>query len=342
MQHARRARFAATLTSAALMLVAPATASALQVSITDDAGNPMPLTGEPTLRNMNPSIGIGFAANETGNYSATFAAPDGQGSSTPISCYSIPVNRSQDYRGNGTYTVTIQMYGAKDYSCKTPVGAPQVYRFSINGSVSLTGPATPVLIRRPDSVVTQPIALAFAGNPGALGNEIRVARNGIIGPDGGIAGPSDETYVDPATGTVPVRLTAPGRYVVVARAKGFSTATGQFFTPWTAPVTITALAPFDFESGRVTDSRGPSYKIRVQIRERTARGRVSVAYARGKKGGRYHSLGSAKISSKATFTKRFTLRRTGYYRLRFKYKGSATVAGGTVVSRVRITRRFAF
>ena len=69
---------------------------------------------------------------------------------------------------------------------------------------------------------------------------------------------------------------------------------------------------------------------------------VRVKESRGKKGGRYHSLGSAKISSKATFTKRFTLRRTGYYRLRFKYKGSATVAGGTVVSRVRITRRFAF
>ena len=333
---------AATIAIAAGALV-PASASAIQLTITDDAGNPVPFNGEPAIRNMSPSVGIGFSPNEKANYSASFAGPDGVGTSAPIGCYSIASKRSPDYRGNGTYSVTIQKYGGSDYNCKTPVGSPQVYKYSINGSVSLGAPPAPrVLIRDANSFVTRPVVLPFAGNPGALGNEIRYALNGAVGPDGAIAGPSAEGFVDSATGTVPLRITAPGRYVAVARAKGFSSSTGQFFTPWTAPVTVDAVSPFDIESFRTPDARGPSYRVRVQIRDRTARGRVSIAYARGRKGGRYRSLGSVKISSKATFSKRLTLRRSGSYRLRVRFKGSPTVAGGTVVSRFRITRRFAF
>jgi hypothetical protein len=338
-----RLAIAVAAVTVAVTALAPASASAIQLTITDDAGNPVPFAGEPAIRHMSPSIGIGFEPNEKANYSASFAGPDGGGTSAAIGCYSIATKRSPDYRGNGAYSVTIQKFGEKDYDCKTPVGAPQVFRYSINGSVALGGPPAPrVLIRRPNSFVTQPVVLPFAGNPGALGNEIRYALNGVVGPDGAIAGASGEGFVDPATGTVPLRITAPGRYVAVARAKGFAAATGQFFTPWTPPVVVDAVAPFDIESFRTPDARGPSYRIRVQIRDRTARGRVSIAYARGKKGGKYHSLGSVKISSKATFTKRLTLSRSGTYRLRLRFKGSPTVAGGSIVSQFRITRRFAF
>ena len=339
---ARRILAAATVVTAGSVL-APASASAIQLTITDDAGNPTPFSGEPVIRNMSPSIGIGFAPSEKANYSASFAGPDGAGTSAPIGCYSIATKRSPDYRGNGVYSVTIQKFGEKDFNCKTPVGAPQVFRYSINGSVTLGGPPAPrVLIRQPNAFVAQPVVLPFAGNPGALGSEIRYALNGAIGPDGGIAGVSSEGFVDSATGTVPLRITAPGRYVAVARAKGFASGTGQFFTPWTPPVVVDAVSPFDIESFRTPDSRGPSYRVRIQIRDRTARGRVSISYARGTKGGKYRSLGSVKISSKATISKRLTLRRSGTYRLRLTFKGSPTVAAGTVVSQFRITRRFAF
>ena len=49
-------------------------------------------------------------------------------------------------------------------------------------------------------------------------------------------------------------------------------------------------------------------------------------------------LGTAKVSSKGVFTRRFRLTKTGWYRLRFKYAGSATVAGGTIYDVVRIRR----
>jgi hypothetical protein len=343
MLQSRRTRVAATLIAALTALVlAPATASALQVSITDDAGNPVPLAPGMALRHMSPTVGIGFDPNEKVRYSASFAGPDNVAVSTPIGCYGIQTNRRLDYRGNGPYTVTIQRYGEKDYDCKTPVGQPLVYQFTINGSVALAGPPRPrVGIRRPNSLVTQPIVLGFAGNPGQGGAEVRYALNGVIGPDGGIAGPSNEAFVDPTTGQVPLRLRTPGRYVVVARAKGIATSTGQFFTPWTPPVTINAVAPFDIESVRTLDSRGPSYRIRVQLREKTARGRVSIAVRRGKRG-KYRSLGSVKIKAKGRFTKRFTLRRTGTYTMRFRFKGSATTAAGTVHGRFRVSRRIVF
>jgi hypothetical protein len=342
MHHLTRARTAAAATAAlAALALAPAGAGAVQLTITDDAGNPVPLAGEPVLRNMSPTVGIAFAPDERTRYAATFAGPDGAGSATPIGCFSIPTRRQQDFRGNGVYTVTVQHFGERDTDCQTPVGPPEVHRFTINGFVTLGGPPTRVLLRRPDSLVTQPVVLPFAGNPGALGNEVRFARNGVVGPDGAIAGPTGEGFVDSATGTVPLRLTQPGRYVVVARAKGFSTPTGQFFTPWTPPVTVDAIAPFDFESARIPDNRGPSYLVRLQIRERTARGRVSIAVARGTKG-RYRSVGRATIRRDASLVKRLRLPRTGTYRVRFSYGGSATVAPGRVVMRLRVSRRVVF
>jgi hypothetical protein len=46
--------------------------------------------------------------------------------------------------------------------------------------------------------------------------------------------------------------------------------------------------------------------------------------------------------AKGRFTKRFKLRKTGTYRLRYTYKGSSLVAGGRVTEQVRIRRRVFF
>ena len=73
----------------------------------------------------------------------------------------------------------------------------------------------------------------------------------------------------------------------------------------------------------------------------TVTGRVSIALARGTKGGKYRSLGSVKVS-KHSVTKRFRATKAGVYRLRFKYKGNASVAGGYEVDKIRITRRITF
>jgi hypothetical protein len=50
----------------------------------------------------------------------------------------------------------------------------------------------------------------------------------------------------------------------------------------------------------------------------------------------------ARISKKGRFTKRFTVRHPGTYRLRYVYKGNSTVAGGRVTEAIKITRHLLF
>jgi hypothetical protein len=335
---ARRARLLAGVAMApALAGAIPATASAIALSVTGDDGNPVALAAPLTIRNMNPTVGIAFAAGETAYYyRATFAGPDGIAVGSAADCYDFGISRTIDYRGNGAYSVTLQRYS--DSSCTTAVGTPQVSTFTIAGGVALTAPAGPVLIRQANSTATTPVPLPITLNPGALTYEVRYAAGGVIGPDGGISGPSSQAYVDTTTGQVPISLSEPGRYTVVARAEGYSTSSGNFFTPWSQAVTLVAKAPFDIASTRVLDSRGPSYRISVRLGETSARGRVNIAYGRGRRG-RYHSLGTARLSRRGSFSKRFRITRTGTYRMRFRFRGSSTVAGGSVVERFRITRR---
>ena len=132
----------------------------------------------------------------------------------------------------------------------------------------------------------------------------------------------------------------PGNYVVVARAKGLL---GPDHAERLHGVQRSGghprVAPFDLKSFRWTDSRGPSYRFNATIMETSATGRVNVAIGRGTKG-KYRSLGTAKIRKHA-FSKRFRLS-VGKWRIRFKYKGSATIAGGFEIRKFEITRRTVF
>lgn len=325
------------LTGAAAL--APAAATAATATVTGDDGASVSITPGLTVRNMSPSVGYTLAANER-YINATVTGPDGAQAETPRGCTSFVSNSGVDYRGNGIYTVTVQAFPQNDFDCSTPVGPPVISQFTVNATVSLTSPAGRILIRPPNSFTTRVIPVAIGLNPGALATEVRYARGGVVGADGAISGPSESAFVDSATGTVPLRLTKPGRYVVVARQEGFATS-GDYFTPWSPPAFITAVAPFDLEGVTFPDARGPSYSVRGQVRERSARGSVVVSLGRGKKGP-YRSLGRAKIRANGTFLKNFTERRFGTYRVRYRFTGSATTAGGIVVQRVSITRRVFF
>lgn len=319
-------------------------ADAANLTVTGDDGNPVAIAQNvpATIRNMSPSIGVGFAPGADTKYSVTFAGPDGVAAATTATCFTtkVPINRSLDYRGNGTYTVTVTNYAKADTNCAKPTST-ETYPVVIGGSVAVGAPAGRHLIRKANSYSTNTLQLPVQLNPGATSYEIRYAAGGAIGPDGGISGPSDTSYVSNTTGLADFRLTKPGVYTVVARAAGYAGA-GKFFTPWSAPVQITAIAPFDLMSLRFPDSRGPSYQLKGTLRETTIRGRVSIAIARGKKGGRFRSLGRVKITSKGTFSKRFTQRKTGVHRIRIKFAGSKTAAAGTIVQQIRISRRLAF
>ena len=69
---------------------------------------------------------------------------------------------------------------------------------------------------------------------------------------------------------------------------------------------------------------------------------MRIQLARGSKGGRFFSIGKAKINRRGVFKKRFTLHRVGVYRIRYSFKGSATTAPGTIVQPIEITKRFFF
>lgn len=329
-----RAALAATVT-AALLAVGPASALATVTTITGDNGQPavMNPAAPPTLRTMDIRTSTSKSAGDT---AYTIQAFDPAG--TPIGswdtgdCWTInDVGNTLPYRGNGAYRVVVTRF--TNSTC-TAGAAATTYAYTVAASVAITAPAGPVLIRQKNSYTTIQQQLGFTGNPGNPSYEVRYARGGVIGPDGAISGTSSSAFVNTTSSTVGLSLSDPGSYVVVARA----TADG-YATAWSAPVTVTAQAPFDLSSTSFPDSIGPRYRLRGTLREDTARGKVSIFLARGARKGKYHRIGRARISSKGTFALRFTQRRTGTYRLKFSFKGSATTQRGTVEEKIRISRR---
>jgi hypothetical protein len=329
----RRSRTALLAVSAAIAAaaIAPAAANAaVSVTVTGDDGQPVALGGTLNIRNMNPVLAIG--ALSTDHWSLSVTGPNGAAVSSPLTCGAGPFpSKSIDYIGNGVYTVTLTNYNA---TCSA-VTSTQTLPFTITASTAITSPPTAQLTRKPGSFSTNTIPLPIDLNPGALSTDAFVALNVAANVDGSLPGTPTPLFPDSTTRTVGVPLDkGPGVYVVAARAKGFTGSNGQFFSPWATPATIRAFGPFDLKSFRWTDSRGPSYRFHATIMETSATGTVNVAIGRGTKG-KYKSFGTVKIRKHA-FSKRFGLT-PGKWRIRFKYKGNRTVAGGFEVRPFQIT-----
>ncbi|HET8950552.1 MAG TPA: hypothetical protein VFN44_08575 [Solirubrobacteraceae bacterium] len=326
---------------AALALL-PATASAATVTVTGDDGNPLAINSSAAtaIRNMDVQYAVTFGSADAAYHKTTVVGPDGAAASSGSSCYPksaiTDVSRYVDYRGNGDYAVVVQTF--TNSACTT--GAKEArFLFSINAGTSITPPGGIVLTRQPNSFSTITHRVPVALNPGAVAYEVRYARGGVIGPDGAISGPSTDAFLDRNTGLADARFTEPGQYVMVARMKS-----GDYYSPWSAPISFTVKAPFDLAYVGFPDPDGPSYKLRGTLRDAFARGgRVTVYYAKGRKGGKFRRLGrSSKINGKKAFTLRFTLRKPGVYRLQYRFKGSSLVVGGQVTEAIRIRRTIRF
>jgi hypothetical protein len=340
----RRSRRALLVASAAVAAaaIAPAAASAaVSVSVTGDDGNPVALGGTLNIRNMSPELTTSSGAD---NYGLTVTGPNGAKVATDVLCRSTPLTTpwSVDYVGNGVYTVTVTTYTSN--TCATS-SVTQSLPFTITASTAITPPAVLPLTRPPDSSAFNTVRLAIDLNPGALATDAFAARNVTPNPDGSLPGTPTELFPDSTTKTVDVRLDkGPGTYVVAARAKGFTgSVSAQAFSPWATPVAFRAFDPFDLKAFTWTDARStsasPSYRFKATIAAASATGSVSIAIGRGKTG-KYRSLGTVKIRKHA-FAKRFT-RGVGTYRIRFRYKGNNTVAGGQVIRGFRISKRVFF
>ncbi len=316
----------------ACALAWPASAGAqstfFSFSVTGDDGVPQALNGQ-TIRNMSPQLGVALGTAQS--YTIAVTGPTGRPATPTPSCNSLnpaPVT----YQGNGTYTATVVGYAGPLCS---GTAVPEQRTFTIGAGVAIASdPNTPLLTREPDEFANVEHRLPISGNPGADTYDVRYSTNDDLMASGALKGPSRSATVDAATSTIPIRFSKPGRYTVVARARVFGGAT----TPWTAPLSLRVYAPFDFSSSSFPDASGPSYRLSVRLRERSARGRVRISIARRWSGkARYRSIGTARIR-RGGFSRRFTMRRTGTYRIRYRFEGSATTAPGTVVERVRIRR----
>jgi hypothetical protein len=329
---------AAALSAAA---IAPTVAgAAVSVFVTGDDGNSIALRGTLSIRNMSPQLAI--TADTADFWSLSVTGPNGAKVASDLGSPCFNGNFSPalvDYVGNGAYTVTLRTYTS---SACTAVASTQALPFTITASTAITPPTGAALTRPPGSPIPNTVTLPIDLNPGALSTDVFVERNVAPNADGSLPGTPAQIFPDTTARTIAVRLDkGPGFYVVAAHAKGFTgQLNAQAFGPWAAPVAIRAFAPFDLQKFTWTDSRGPSYRFSATIRATGADGRVNIAIGRGSKG-KYRSLGTAKIR-KHRFSKRFRLTHLGKYRIRFKYKGNATVAGGFEVHKFEITRRVVF
>ncbi len=338
----RRALLTASLAVAALA-GGPAGAAAYTVQVSGDDGKPVDVSGPLTIRNLNPNVALNLTP-ATEHHGYTVTGPSGEQAAVPNSCAAgAGDTRPVSYFGNGVYTVHVTKYAASSGgSCNTsaPQGTADV-PFTISGGIGLTGPPKAVLTRDPGKPSTNRLTLPISLNPGAISNELFYGHNSAVNPDQSLAIPAGPVFANSSTATVDVPLDkGPGSYQLTGHAKGFNPA-GDVFTPWAPVVQWQAFAPFDVKKLGFPDRRGPSYRIRATFNETSVTGRVSIALARGATGGEYRSLGSAKVG-RHSVSKRFRATKAGVYRLRFTYKGNATVAGGYAVDKIRITRQISF
>jgi hypothetical protein len=269
-------------------------------------------------------------------FKVTVLGPDGVAAATESPCwdtrYTNDSKRFVDYRGNGAYTLTTSLY--TDTNCTA--GQRDVsFPWTVNASVAISPPAPVMMTRAANSFSTITQQFNFAGNPGASGYEIKFAKGAVLLGDGSLSSPAlKDAFLNSTTGKVElIGAREPGAYTIVARAKY-----GSYYSPWSPPASFTLNAPFDLSSRSFPDSRGPSYQVRAIVGEPSAGGRVTLAAAKGKKGKKFRTLGKGKVNSKGVFKVRFHLPR-GTYRLRYSFKGSSTVAKGTVYEVIKITRR---
>jgi hypothetical protein len=325
------------LVAGASTLALPAVSQAASATVTGDDGVAQPLGAPLTIRNMSPVVALAFDAAER-SYSVSVSGPVGAAAAagTPCATTSAASPEPVEYQGNGTYTVTVRT-SAEDSGCEA-LGAPQVFTFDVNAFTTVTAPGSPLLTRRPDESALLPYTFRVELNPGADGHHLFYAAGAGIGPDGALTGGGTEAFPAAATGEAAVTFPRPGTYTFVARAQDDGAAGGGA-TAWSAPVRVKVLSPFDFIAApSFADARGPTYRITGAVRESTAKGKIRVTLAAGAKG-RFHGLRTIKIGKDGRFSVRFTLRKRGRYRVRYRFAGSETVAAGYVTQGIRITRR---
>jgi hypothetical protein len=182
----------------ALVACAPATAfGVVAVNVTGDDGNQAPLsTAAPLgIRNMDVKTITHVDVADAAGYTTTVVGPDGPGAATAHGCedaqFSPEDSNFITYRGNGLYKLTLSLFS--DRNCTTAKGAPTAYSWTVNASVAIGQPASPLMTRAANSFSTNTQQLDFNQNPGAVIYEIKYALGGVVGADGAISSAARRT-----------------------------------------------------------------------------------------------------------------------------------------------------
>ncbi|MDO8213708.1 hypothetical protein [Conexibacter sp. CPCC 206217] len=309
-----------------------ASAGAVAVTVSGDDGRPVAIApaSPPALRNLRPQVGV--TADPGTRYAVAITGPGGRQAANPVVCADAaqPSTLQTFFRGNGAYGVAVTTFAATDTACAAPIGPAVTFPFNVAGRVVL-GRVGRFELRDPGSAARKPLALPVQVDPGSQAREIRFALNGRLRRDGSLRGRSSTARFNATNGTASLLFPGPGRYTVVARD-----AADGVQTPWSAPLHVRVVAPFDLSVVRYTDRSGPDFQVFCQIREGgAATGIVSVALAGP--GGPFRGLGRARINGDGAFGAKFTARRAGNYRLRFTYRGgNGLVTPGVIVSRFTV------
>ena len=320
-----------------VMEIVPATANAAPtVTATGDAGTPITLNpSAPTgIRQMAVTVRVAVPASDRSVFGGVL---DGEGRRRPAGARdSGGLSGLASYHGNGAYTVVVKSYSSERrrlhrHGPRDTLPVRGQRRFGRHAAARQAADPQARLVRH------QHVPARRDAEPGRDLVRDPYARNGVVQPDGSLGGTPKSAFVDTTSGLANFSFDKPGRYVIVARAER-----DGFFSPG-------ARRPSSTRSRRSTSpaSSSPTTRARAtscsaQIREHSARGKVTIYLAKGKKKGKFHKVGKAKISKKGRFTKRFTVRHAGTYRLRYIYRGNSTVAAGRVTERIKITRHFFF
>jgi hypothetical protein len=322
----------------AVLVVAPCSkAFAVTATITGDNGDAVPLEGSgPTLRNIAPSLAFGFAADER-RYSFSVAGPAGDEAAAPLACGSTDFPHAEDiyYRGNGVYTVIARVSkNPDDESCAE--ATEQRFTFTINATTSVIAPKGVLKTRKTASgaFISYPFSVQVV--PGTDVYDLFFAVDAKLNPDGSIAGEKFDGEPDKNTGETTLNFGKPGRYSFVARAtsnRGITPAS----TPWSAPTVVKVMAPFGVDTV-LSNAHAGSVKITGNATEPTATGTITASIAKGAKGKAFRKLAKVKLGKAARFTLKFKARAPGTYRIKYAYKGNATVIAGSATQVVKLKR----
>lgn len=324
---ARTILAATVLVPAALLL--PATAAAGTVTATNDAGQPAPIPegGSLQVRHMAPEVTPAFSSAEK-RYTLIITGPDGKSAGNDAACAATQGAGPQtiNYAGNGAYAIRLVTWTSDDIFCES-ASTTQNFTLVIAASVTMTGPASPVLYREAGGS-RRNFSFNYDINPGNSGYDFVWAYDAKFGPGGAIVGdyPRDDSGTrgsGAVTGTLDsIVFPRAGTVSIVGAARG-----SRASSPFSAPLTLKLIGPFDWsQTPGFTGGSGTSQVVGAEVYEPGAIGKkVSVLLAKGR--GKFKPLVTRTIPASRKLSFRIK-RPRGKYRLKYVFKGAEFVAAG--------------